>query len=378
MPAKDTKRTKNKNQYFHIYNRGVEGRVIFNDQADYETFLGYLRDYLSPPPSSQSIKKTFTVNGKAYKGIPHQPKNYFNEVELIAYCLMPNHFHLLLHEKTEGALERFNRSLFTRYSMYFNRKYRRSGALFGGRYKSIQVDDMLSVSLLTRDFHSTKNKSSYPEYLSKRDSSWVKTKGVLSFTKRRWESYQNFVEKYKLNQNEKDLLERIVFEREAEPVLEIGPQKTEVGVVSKPGFGFAELTAATVVFTLLLFLGLNNIQANAGQPVVGPISKSNPQVLSEEVEKEEVEIEETEPELAEEEVEVLETKEMVVIVLDDQSAKANIRQEPTVMSEKVGQAQDGDSFELISVDSDWYEIKLDDNVRGFISVELAQIKGEDN
>jgi len=360
MPAKRPQKTSKKGQYFHIYNRGVEGRVIFNDKQDYETFLGYLKDYLSAPPDPESVKKTFTVKGRVYKGIPHQPKNFFNQVGLIAYCLEASHFHLLLQEKVKGAIQSFNRSIFTRYSMYFNRKYRRTGSLFGGRYKSIRVKDELGLSLLTRYFHRTKARSSYPEYIGKKEASWVETKIVHSFIKRRGMSYQNFVKRHKLDQKKKNILERIVFESKTEPSPVLAPAAESV---LAPKFGFAELAAATIVFTVLLFLGLNNIrQVGASQLIEESASG----------EKEEIEVEEVEEEVEEE------TKKMAIIKTDGELVEVNIRQEPTVMSKKIGEAKNGDSFELVSTGSDWYEIKLDDNLTGFIFAELIQIKGEDN
>lgn len=57
-------------------------------------------------------------------------------VDLIAYCLMPNHFHLLVREHTEGGISRFMQKLTTAYTMYFNTRYERTGALFQGKYKA--------------------------------------------------------------------------------------------------------------------------------------------------------------------------------------------------------------------------------------------------
>src|SRR3972149_9961260 len=107
MPAKNLHRIDEEGIYCHIWNKGVENRIIFNDEQDYEVFLGYLKDYLTAPADPESIKKAFTVNGKTFRGMPHQPKNYLNKVELIAYSLIPNHFHLLVHQKTRGSVERF-------------------------------------------------------------------------------------------------------------------------------------------------------------------------------------------------------------------------------------------------------------------------------
>ena len=136
MPAQNLQRTKEIGIYSHIYNKGVEKRILFNDEEDYAVFLNFLKDYLSALKDPDSLKKDFKVNGRTFQGTPHQPKNYFNQVELLAYSLMPDHFHLILHQKTRGSLESFIRSLCTRYSIYYNKKYQRTGSLFEGPYKS--------------------------------------------------------------------------------------------------------------------------------------------------------------------------------------------------------------------------------------------------
>src|SRR3989344_2821447 len=150
MPAKNLKRVNDSEIFCHVYNKGIEDRIIFADDADYQVFLGYLEDYLSPPKAPESTKKDFTVNGRVFRGVPHQPKNYFKKVELVAYSLKPDHFHLLLREITQKSLQAFIRSLATRYSMYFNKKYKRTGTLFAGPYKSVIVGNETSLLLLTR------------------------------------------------------------------------------------------------------------------------------------------------------------------------------------------------------------------------------------
>lgn len=65
--------------------------------------------------------------------------NYRDKVELVAYCLMPNHYHLLVYLKETDGIERLMRSLMTTYSMYFNRKYNRSGTLFQGPFKASRI-----------------------------------------------------------------------------------------------------------------------------------------------------------------------------------------------------------------------------------------------
>ena len=120
------------NEYYHVYNRGVEKRKIFLDREDYFHFLKLL--YICNSKKSIILRNI----GK-----------YFDRGEIIvnigAYCLMPNHFHLLCKEKIENGTSTFMKKLLTAYVMYFNKKYKRTGVLFQGRFKSeyINTDNYL-------------------------------------------------------------------------------------------------------------------------------------------------------------------------------------------------------------------------------------------
>jgi putative transposase len=195
MPAKNLSRINKDGIYLHIYNKGIENRAIFSDEEDIKVFLGYLEEYLTTPKDPSSVKKTFNINGRTYHGVPHQPKNYFNRIDLVAYSLMSDHFHLVLYQKTRGSLENFIRSLCTRYSIYFNKKYQRSGSLFAGPYKSAMIEAGDNLSNLSRYLHHLGNHSSYPEYLGSRKTAWVKTEAVLSYFQNSAE-YKGFVDKY--------------------------------------------------------------------------------------------------------------------------------------------------------------------------------------
>jgi len=189
MSAPSLHKTTTNGAYRHIYNKGIENGNIYRDKEDYETFISYLKQYLSEPDDPKNIKKVFTVNGRSFQGIPHQPKNYFNKIELIAYSLMPNHFHLILDEMTKNSLEGFIRSLCTRYSMYFNKKHERSGSLFESPYKSIQVSKTSDLLYLTRHLHYGYNKnsttptdshSSYADFVGIRDTPWIKSDVIFA------------------------------------------------------------------------------------------------------------------------------------------------------------------------------------------------------
>ena len=354
-----------KSLYCHVYNRGVENTAIFDDEEDYRVFLDYLKDYLSVPADPESAKKIFNIRGRAFRGTPHQPKNYFDQLELVAYSLSPNHFHLVINLKQKDSLQGFIRSLCTRYSMYFNKKQHRTGPLFRGPYKSLLIQDEACVLFLTRHLHSH-GFSSYPEYLNTRVTPWVKPAAVLTYFEKTKSnsfkglgSYKDFVEKYQPGQKEKELLEKISLEdktldlEKREPVSKNQPTPSRIRT--------PELTAASGIFVILLALGLRNIIGSSKNIVTTPSPTSS--VLSETVETKE----------STETVETKESKKMLSVKATKGSANVNIHQEPAVNSKTVGKAKEGDIFEYVSINSGWYEIKFPDGSTGFISEELVVV-----
>ena len=213
MPKKNSLKVYVEGGYYHIYNRGVEKRKIFEDNRDHKVFLNNLKESLSPPPKPEDVKITFTLQGLPFKGVPRLPKNFYKEIDLLAYCLMPNHFHLLIKQTNSGSMQSFMSSICTRYSMYFNKKYSRIGRLFQGPYKAVLVTEEPYLLHLSRYIHLNPSEykdnltlaySSYADYLGKRNTVWVKPDMVLSFFNQttipeleKFNSYKDFVEKYK-------------------------------------------------------------------------------------------------------------------------------------------------------------------------------------
>lgn len=211
MPGKNSLKIYVEDGFYHVYNRGVEKRKIFQDGQDYKVLLKYLKETLSPP-NPESLKTIFTLQGQSFKGLKRPTKNYFKELNLIAYCLMPNHFHFLVKQKSKTSMEGFMRSLITRYSMYFNKKYERVGSLFQGRYKAILINDESYLLHLSRYIHLNPSEytqdlenaySSYADYLGKRKTLWVNPGIIISFFNqntglefKKFNSYKDFVEKY--------------------------------------------------------------------------------------------------------------------------------------------------------------------------------------
>jgi len=127
--------------YYHIYNRGTEKRDIFLMKEDYSRFLILL--YLCNNSDAVDIRSLFS-KGLSFVEIMALKRNNLL-VDIGAYCLMHNHIHLLIKEKKENGISVFTKKLFTGYSMYFNRKNKRSGRLFENVFKAelIESDNYL-------------------------------------------------------------------------------------------------------------------------------------------------------------------------------------------------------------------------------------------
>lgn len=209
MPAKNIVKEYEPGGYYHVYNRGVEKRVIFLDESDYKKFIGLLKVYLTKP-NLQGV----TLKDENNISIPPSRalNNFFEEIELVAYCLMPNHFHFLLKQNSERGMAKFMQSLLTKYVIYFNKKYKRIGGLFQGTYKTVRIASEEQFTYITKYIHRNPlpnyptrlhleelkhyKYSSYQNYLGMYRQSWVKADDILTYfsTTNPKNSYQSFVE----------------------------------------------------------------------------------------------------------------------------------------------------------------------------------------
>lgn len=154
MPSKYVTRNLKGNTYYHIVNSGAEGKDIFIDKEDYETFLYYIYIYTASP---DKIKLKY----------PNLPKrlnirNLYNDIFVVAFCLLPDHFHLLLKQKSEDAMPRFLKQVINAYITYFNKKYKKKGSVFTGRYKSMVIESEYLLAQMVRFVHL--NRSDFKDY----------------------------------------------------------------------------------------------------------------------------------------------------------------------------------------------------------------------
>lgn len=197
MPSRNVLKFDIANSFYHVYARGNSRQNIYLDEQDYATFLNLLKRYLSK-------EQQFDNHGVPY---PHLT----NKVELLCFCLMPNHFHLLLYQKEEKAMQTLMRGVMTSYSRYFNKKYDRSGGLFESRYKASHIGQDSYLDHISRYIHlnpkewRTYKYSSLPFYLGQKKAEWLKQERILELFDNR-EGYATFVADYQDNKRMLDAI----------------------------------------------------------------------------------------------------------------------------------------------------------------------------
>ncbi len=194
MPSKYYQRQFYPQTFHHIYNRGAHKANIFQDKEDYHIFTQILSYYLTfpqnkPPSLLSRFKK------------PNLPKH--QPYHLIAYVLMPNHYHLFLKQiDKEPTISNLIKRLSNTYVAYYNKKYQHSGTLFQGKYKSVPVKTEKQFKYLSIYIHQNPHNltqklanypySSYPAYINKtKTPPWLHPE-YIDFKP---QSYQQLVEK---------------------------------------------------------------------------------------------------------------------------------------------------------------------------------------
>lgn len=118
-------------EYYHVYNRGVDKRSIFNNHRDTERFFKSMMEFNIKEPIGSIYENSFLKED----GLKPNPL-----VSFVAYCLNPNHYHFILTPIIENGIESFMQRLGTGYTLYFNNRNKRTGSLFQGNFKASHID----------------------------------------------------------------------------------------------------------------------------------------------------------------------------------------------------------------------------------------------
>ena len=194
------------NEFYHIFNRGVDKRIIFTSSKDLDRFIEGMSEF-------NTSEKIGNIDRN------HSESKSKKLVEFIAYCLNPNHYHFILRQVCDKGMERFMHKIGMGYAKYFNIRNRRSGSLFQGKFKAVHIEtneQLLHTSVyvnLNNKVHrypqSALYKSSWDEYTGKAGNKLCtknlileQFKNILEYKKFAEESLKDIIKK-------KDLLKEL-------------------------------------------------------------------------------------------------------------------------------------------------------------------------
>jgi REP element-mobilizing transposase RayT len=171
MPSRNVTKEQAPDSYYHVYVRGINKQNLFNSEGDYRYYIDLLERYFS---DVELVSKS----GAVYPG-------FLGKVEILSYCLMSNHFHLLVYQIDVPYLEKFMRSLMTSYSRYLNLKNKRTGSVFESRYKAVRIANDRYLQHISRYIHLNPQRWEHYKYSSLkyyRDGNaphWLNTDRIL-------------------------------------------------------------------------------------------------------------------------------------------------------------------------------------------------------
>lgn len=194
MPSRNRIKLFVEGAYYHLYNRGVEKRKIFLDDDDYHVYLHLIKRYLG-----KDVEKD--LKGREYP-------NFHGEVVLHAFCLMPNHYHMMISINDATNVSKIFQSINSSYVMYFNKKYQRVGPLFQDRFKASHIFNesyLLHISryihLNPRDWRNWPH-SSLLYYTGQYAASWVSPALFDLKTPQKYVAFMEDYESYKSSLDE--------------------------------------------------------------------------------------------------------------------------------------------------------------------------------
>lgn len=192
MPSKNTIKVYAPDSYYWVSNKGANNQTIFHDAEDYNQFLALLQRHLSYEHAADRL-------GRPYEKL-------HDKLELLAYCLLPDSFQLLVYQYDTDGITNLLRRVATSYTMYFNQRHKRSGGLFQSRYKAVLLQDDIQALHISRYVHlkpmeSAQEYTSYPyssisAYLGGEARDWLRPDRILTAAGHQQLDYGQFLADY--------------------------------------------------------------------------------------------------------------------------------------------------------------------------------------
>lgn len=140
-------------EVYHVFNRGIAGQPIYHDKRDYQRFLNLIKYYQNIHPFPR-YSKFLNLSHEMRNAVLQKLRSQSNFlVDIFGFCLMPNHFHILLKQRHEKGTSLFLSNLTNSYTRYFNTKQKRIGPLFQGKFKAVRIEDDEQLLHVVRYIH---------------------------------------------------------------------------------------------------------------------------------------------------------------------------------------------------------------------------------
>ena len=210
------------NHYYHVFSRSIAKYVIFSDQEDYDRFYQLLDFYrfidfnykyshflVLTTSNKEEIRNEITIRNDRH-------------VDMVAYCLMPTHIHLILKQVKDGGISKYMSRVLNSYSRYFNTKHGRIGPLWSGRFKSVLIDHDEQLLHITRYIHLNPTSanlidkpenwpsSSYNEYIGECDNRLCRFGNIVDMSTT---EYKKFTENQKDYQRNLSIIKYLTIEK---------------------------------------------------------------------------------------------------------------------------------------------------------------------
>lgn len=193
-------------QIYHVFNRGVDRRSVFLTNWEYSRVIETIKYYRFSDLPFRLSKLLNLPQAQRIKLLSDIQSDNEKLVEIISFCIMPNHFHLMLKQLKEGGISKFISNLTNSYTKYFNTKHERVGPLFEGIFKAVIVETDEQLIHLSRYIHLNPVSSfiiqekdlenypwsSLPEYLGKSEENFCKKETVMDLFKN-IKDYKKFI-----------------------------------------------------------------------------------------------------------------------------------------------------------------------------------------
>lgn len=212
-------------EIYHVFNRSIARQPIFKTKSDYQRFIDVVNYY-----RYQKLPLRFSH----FKRLTEEQKEQFIQInfkndrvilEILAFCVMPNHFHFLLRPRTDSAISDFMRYVQNSYSTFFNTKNERSGSLVQAMFKAVRIESDEQLNHVSRYIHLNPVSahiinidkiddyewSSYKNYVSDKGYPFINTEEVLSHFKSKKE-YKQFVLDQADYQRELEKIKHLILE----------------------------------------------------------------------------------------------------------------------------------------------------------------------